>query len=344
MDKKSILLVDDEKTVLDCFYKVLSKRDYTVYKADNGYDALEILKKNGCDLVISDIMMSEMNGIELLKRVKEISPETDVIMITGYGSTINIVNALREKAVDFLTKPCSNNVLISQVEKTFENRRNRKMAKEAEIYKKMTETLGAVAHEINNPLSALIGNLEIMDKTASNNNEISDAIRSAEKISVIIKKLLEIKGFKTKTYTKDSKILDLQIGNEFISPSKRTVLVVDDDDLVCKVTSAILKNDNYKVDIAISGKEALEKIKNAMYSVIILDIHMPVMDGLETLQLINKYYTDKNIRIPASIMYTGFDVDDILQKCKDLGAYTALQKPIRMAELLKVVKEAESLT
>lgn len=65
------------------------------------------------------------------------------------------------------------------------------------------------------------------------------------------------------------------------------------------------------------------------------------MNGYETLQKMNQYYTEKQEQIPSTIMITGYDVEDILQKCKEIGAYTALHKPFKLSILLETIKHAE---
>jgi putative nucleotidyltransferase with HDIG domain len=104
--KKKILVVDDylptRRLILDALNQ-LSR--YDVNEAENGEDALRLFQKDGYDLVISDIMMPGMSGMDLLNRIRELNPVTAVIMITGNPTTDLTVNAIKKGAVDFLTKP-----------------------------------------------------------------------------------------------------------------------------------------------------------------------------------------------------------------------------------------------
>ncbi len=341
MQNKTILVVDDEKTVVESFRRILSDAGYITFTADNGKKALEIIKEKKCNIVLTDIVMKGINGLQILKETKRISPDTDVVMITGYGSVTNILDALRKNAVDFIMKPCRDNELLDRMQQVVKRQNERRLAREAEMYKKMTEALGAVAHEINNPLTGILGCAEMLGMENPDNKEVARIITSVERIIDVLERMKEIKGIKTKKYTRDSEILDLQRNSEFMRPEKNTVLVVDDEEAVTSMISDFAAGTSYSADTAASGSEVLEKIKNRNYSVVILDVSMPGMDGYETLLKMNKYYTDREIQIPATIMFTGYDVEEILEKCKAAGAYTVIRKPFKNKELFKIVKEAE---
>ncbi|MBU0633449.1 MAG: sigma-54 dependent transcriptional regulator [Candidatus Omnitrophica bacterium] len=100
-----ILLVDDETDLLEWLSVVLEKEGYSVCCASSGQEALEWFKKEAFNMVISDIRMSPMDGIELLKKIKIINPEVIVLMITAYASVDTAVSAFRYGAYDYLLKP-----------------------------------------------------------------------------------------------------------------------------------------------------------------------------------------------------------------------------------------------
>jgi two-component system response regulator PilR (NtrC family) len=105
MPKEKILVVDDEKGMRDFFEIMLKKEGYRVSTCSSGEKAVEHLKKNSCGLVITDLKMPGMGGIGLLKAVKEISPDTLVIMITAYASVDTAIEAMKLGAYDYFTKP-----------------------------------------------------------------------------------------------------------------------------------------------------------------------------------------------------------------------------------------------
>ena len=105
MDNLSILLVDDEISQLTSLKSFLSKRNYTIYTAENGNDALAVINKNLIDVTLTDFRMPGMNGLELLKEIKRINPEIEVVVTTAYGNIDQAVDIMKGGAYDYLTKP-----------------------------------------------------------------------------------------------------------------------------------------------------------------------------------------------------------------------------------------------
>ena len=106
MIKNKILLVDDDKFILQSIGSILEKNDYDVTRADNGQKAIELLEQQDFDLVLTDLIMDAVDGIEVLKKAKELNPDTMVIILTGFGDLDSAIDALRLKADDYLLKPC----------------------------------------------------------------------------------------------------------------------------------------------------------------------------------------------------------------------------------------------
>ncbi|MCP4725784.1 MAG: response regulator [bacterium] len=346
MDTARILIVDDDEQVLSIFERILAKEGFDVDAVDNGSDALKLLEKNEYDLILTDLVMKGVDGFEIIEAVKEHSPQTVVILITGYGSVEVAIKALRKGAIDILIKPCTEDELLFRINNALERQKLGQKARDTEIYQKMYETLGAVAHEINNPLTTLTGNTQLLTDTLDKGHpghKYVDLINiSADDISKIIDEMRNIRGIVTKQYTRDSKIIDLQKGEPGLSPTEEsTILIVDDEESITLSIARFLELHQYTVDVANSGPEALEKIKSRNFAVVILDICMPEMDGYEVLQEINKYYGKNNIRLPATIIMTGFDVEDVLDKCKEAGAFTAIHKPFKFKEFMSLISEAE---
>ena len=107
MKQESILLVDDEEIVLETMGDDLREAGFKVVQANNGNEGLRQFKVGRFDLVISDLMMDEMDGFEVLKAIKKISPGTPVIIITGYPSSKASKDALALGASDIIIKPSS---------------------------------------------------------------------------------------------------------------------------------------------------------------------------------------------------------------------------------------------
>jgi CheY-like chemotaxis protein len=125
---KSILIVDDEQIIRNVLKRKLEQTTaFQVYTADDGVPALELFRREQIDLVISDLLMSEMNGIELLRHLKLLNPNVPVIIITGYGTLDDAIEAIHLGAEDFIKKPFDISDVIETIEKTF-----RKIAEEAD--------------------------------------------------------------------------------------------------------------------------------------------------------------------------------------------------------------------
>jgi two-component system response regulator PilR (NtrC family) len=118
-----ILIVDDEQSMLDFLTLMLQKEGYDIITANDGAKAKEFIKKEKLDLIISDIKMPDIDGIELLKYIKEINPGATVILITAYASTKTAIQALKLGAYDYISKPFDIDELKIIIEKALEKKR-----------------------------------------------------------------------------------------------------------------------------------------------------------------------------------------------------------------------------
>ncbi len=114
-----VLIVDDEEKFADYLNKRLSNRDYTVSVALSGEEALEKIKDHKFDVVILDVLMPGMDGIETLRSIKKIKPLTEVIMLTGHASVESGVEGMKLGAYDYLMKPCDIDELVSKLNKAY---------------------------------------------------------------------------------------------------------------------------------------------------------------------------------------------------------------------------------
>jgi len=104
--KYGLMLVDDDPLITSGTGADLAQKGYAVTTANSGDEAIQLLKRSSFDLVIVDLVMTPVNGLEVLKASKEICPETMVIVLTGYGNMDSAIDALRLEADDYLLKPC----------------------------------------------------------------------------------------------------------------------------------------------------------------------------------------------------------------------------------------------
>ena len=115
MEKKNILIVDDEEVIRDFLYEVLCD-DYNVSMASDGDEAIDKIKDESYDLVITDMKMPKVSGEEVVKFTQENSPDTKVIIISGYASLYSVSQSVNSGANAFLSKPFSIKELIQVIE------------------------------------------------------------------------------------------------------------------------------------------------------------------------------------------------------------------------------------
>ena len=122
MQNLSILIIEDGKSQREMLRDFLRGEGYDVSEAENGQKALEKVRKDYFDLLLLDYKMPEMNGLEVLKQVKGINPEIDVIMMTAYGTVEMAVNAMKSGAADYITKPIELDELLILIDRVSERR------------------------------------------------------------------------------------------------------------------------------------------------------------------------------------------------------------------------------
>ena len=114
---ENILIVDDEKNYPTIIGEILAEDGYTSLTASSGMEALDILNNESIDLVLTDVKMPGMSGIQLLEKIKEINPDIPVIIMTAYGSVEKAVEAMHKGAYTFILKPFENQALIAHIAK-----------------------------------------------------------------------------------------------------------------------------------------------------------------------------------------------------------------------------------
>lgn len=119
----NILVVEDEKAQREILKGFLKKKGYDVTGFSTGEKAFEYIKKEDVDLVISDLRLPGISGMELLRRVKEVKPEVDFIMVTAYGTVENAVEAIKSGAYDYLLKPINLEELLLKIKKIEEKKK-----------------------------------------------------------------------------------------------------------------------------------------------------------------------------------------------------------------------------
>jgi len=164
-DAPSILIVDDESIIRDLCARAL--RDYRILHADNGQEALRLLENEPIDLLLVDVMMPIMNGLDLLQQVKDRDPEQLVIIMTGYADKDVILRALKSHADDFIQKPINLLQLKTSIENALEKKNLRQeLLQVKQLDRIKSDFLGLVSHKLRTPTTSI--SLFIQNLASSN--------------------------------------------------------------------------------------------------------------------------------------------------------------------------------
>jgi DNA-binding NtrC family response regulator len=132
--KYNLLLVDDDPFILEGIGEDLESRGYTVTRVNSGEKAVELLERSSFDLVITDLVMERTDGIQVLKKSKEIDASIMVIILTGFGDMLSAIDALRNQADDYMLKPCESSEIFFRVERCLEKL---ELARRIDLYQKI---------------------------------------------------------------------------------------------------------------------------------------------------------------------------------------------------------------
>lgn len=118
-----ILIVDDEKDICNALEFILKRQNYDVKTANSGEKAVEMINKEVFDVILTDLKMGKVDGLEVLERAKEVAPDTSVIIMTAFGSIESAVDAMKKGAGDYIIKPFYNEEILLTVRKNIEQKR-----------------------------------------------------------------------------------------------------------------------------------------------------------------------------------------------------------------------------
>lgn len=383
MITEKILVVDDESTICDSVKKILSRKGYEVENTLNASDAIERMKKEKFDIVITDLMMPNVSGMELLELVKKYYPEIDVLVITGYATLESAVQATKLGALDYIQKPFTPSELADRVQKAIELRRNKNKNTEEKIGEKKENDVIDVDMPFNVVEIERATSKEFADKLTRSDIPISKkyvvtnrCLKGNRECKIFTKTRMECKGecveikkekkamLKKGMTTRDFKgqidvdmpfiltEVESEIGSDYLdcmdrsdfpraalygknAESRKSILVVDDEPIVCHSVRRILSKQNCTVEEAFDVDVAQKKIMNNKYDLIFLDLKMPKKDGMDVLTSIKENYPDTPV-----IMITGYGTIDKAIEATKLGAYQFIPKPFTPEELKEVALEA----
>jgi len=179
--QSKVLIVDDDQFTLRSMVEVLEGESYQVVTAASGSEALDLLEQGPFDLVLTDLKMPDVDGLEVLRQTREVAPQAVVLILTGYSSLESAIEALHEGAYDYLVKPCSGDELKLKIERGLERARLAKERKWAE------EALRRAYDELEIRVQERTS--ELAEANEALKAEIAERMRTEEKAKQYIREL-----------------------------------------------------------------------------------------------------------------------------------------------------------
>jgi two-component system sensor histidine kinase/response regulator len=161
--RSRILIVDDEEVFRGLIKDQLLKHNFIIDEAESGEDAIRFLKEHDYNIILLDIKMEKMDGIETLKEIRRITTKTDVVMVTGYADIPNAVESIRLGARNFLTKPIDPSILFSQISTLLQLQSETQYLQKVQI-----DFPTLVMHKLRIPLSTVKSAVILLNKGLEN--------------------------------------------------------------------------------------------------------------------------------------------------------------------------------
>jgi len=352
-ERVRILLVDDDSLVLRGFEEILEREGFDVVPIDNGQEALRFLETAKFDLILTDLVMRDVHGLVILRKAQECQPDAVVIVITGFASIGSAIEALRLGAYDYLMKPCEDSELILRVRRGLEKVQLQRDLQTSELeeekLKAIVQTAVALNDQVNTPLNVILSSTEYLQlKLKSSDAEVLqsfDYIRQeVAKIKGVIQKLARIADPKIKEYALGkifmvdvdaSQMKSTNEADELNERRKKRILVVDDEQFMVHMLSRILRLLGYKTFGAFNGQQALDIFHRESVDLILSDIHMPEVNGLELLETVKR----ERPQVPV-VLVTGYGAETGNGDQRRKQASALLSKPFKIADLKRAIDNA----
>jgi DNA-binding NtrC family response regulator len=267
---RKILILEAEKSVAEGLQMILEEEGYAVDLALSGRSAMDTLREKEVDLLVADLRLPDMDGMEVVREAKEKRPSTKVIVMTGYPSVSSAVDAMRLGVSDYLPKPLRGDDFKTAVGKVFQKEKNAALDQET-------------------------------DKA------------------------------EPRRAGRDRKDDDLDSED----PSRPRILIMEDEPSLAAGLKMVLSEQGYRVSVADAGLRALGSLTGRDYDLLLMDLRLPDMDGMEVLRLIKETKPETGV-----IVMTGYaSVASAVESMK-LGALDYLLKPFTEDELEAAVEKA----
>ena len=340
MKKAKILIIEDERIIAEDISTTLKALGYnTCGIGSTGEEAVSMAKELRPDMILMDIRLKgKIDGIQAAKII--ISQRvTPIIYVTAYADEKTLQRAKITEPYGYVLKPIRQNELHSAIEIGIYKHRMEKKLRESEVkierekLNAIKQIAGAIAHEFNQPLQSLLllSNL-ILDISRDKREELSEQIsQQVERMSELVKKLLSLNTVKTKPYVGKSKIIDIVGSSEKQISKNESVLLIDDDKDILRLLSTILEKEGYDIDSADSGKEGISLLNAKEYGLVICDLQLPDIAGVDLYQKSLKMKLDTPF-----VFISGYAVNKVVKSAIKSSA-GFLAKPFKPGDVLKIL-------
>lgn len=248
----NILLIEDELEVRESYVDMFGFLNLEVDTAENGKKGLEKLEKKHYDIILTDLNMPEIDGLETMRRVKKKDPEIEVIVITGFATIENAVDAMKQGAFDYITKPVSLEhvkiVMNKCIQKIMARRENQTLRDTNSQLRELNELkdkfITITNHELRTPLAVLRGYFDLIEMELESSDN-ADLVEYAGIINHTITEMMDM----------IESMHDLTSFKKYVSKLDRAI--VDINDIVNEVTKEVrvlFENRNIQFDIQTEGK------------------------------------------------------------------------------------------
>ncbi|MDX9786594.1 MAG: response regulator [Desulfobacterales bacterium] len=215
-DKDTLLIVDDNATNLSIMQALLDKEEYRTVITDNSLECLDILKSLTPNLILLDIDMPDMNGLEVCRIVKQDSrsSEIPIIFVTGLTDNKTINDAFECGGTDYIKKPINRVELLARIKSVLARQKYKQSLLEKERLAGVLEMAGAVCHELNQPLQVIQLYVDAIDSAQIKEKGIRDALeqirRQTVRMGSITKKIMQITKYESRDYLEGVRIIDIE--------------------------------------------------------------------------------------------------------------------------------------
>ncbi|OFW66809.1 MAG: hypothetical protein A2Y74_03465 [Actinobacteria bacterium RBG_13_63_9] len=295
MSKIKLLLVDDEEDYVKAMAERMEMRDVGSRVAFSGEEALRLVEDEAPDVMVLDLRMPGIDGMQVLERVKQEHPRVQVIILTGHGSEKEEEEARRLGAFEYLQKPTDTSDLLKTVRSA---------------WKKSLRFLKDSKEEFDRSMTAA-------------------ALAEGGATEMAREKMREPRPQRVDTPPASA-------AHE-TQPAARplSVLFVDDEEDFVRTMAERMEMREVGSEVALSGQQALQMLEQEIPDVMVLDLRMPGIDGMEVLRRVKKTYPQLEV-----IIMTGHGSDADEEEARRLGAFDYLRKPVDINDLMETIRKA----